>query len=77
MQVPAPGHKARVSHLPLSILRLFVIEKTPETPLACTPAMVLSFWLSTTPSSVTCPFLTMMWIDGTACTAYRFSAACP
>jgi hypothetical protein len=69
--------KVRVTHLLLSTRRLFVTEKTPETLFACSPAMFLSIWLSTTPSSVTFPFLTMMWIGGTACNAYRFSAACP
>jgi len=66
-----------ICHDWFSTRRLFVTEKTPETLFACSPAMFLSIWLSTTPSSVTFPFLTMMWIDGSACNAYRFSAACP
>jgi hypothetical protein len=29
----------------------------------------LSPWFATTPSRVTCPLFTMMWIGGTACSA--------
>jgi hypothetical protein len=40
--------------------RLLVTEKTPFTWFACMPAICLSMSLSTTPSSVTLPFFTMM-----------------
>ena len=46
--------------------RLFFTEKTLGTPLARRPARFLSVSLSTTPSSVTVPFFTMMWMEGTA-----------
>lgn len=46
--------------------RLFVTENTFGTPLARNPARFLSLSLSATPSSVTFPFFTMMWIEGTA-----------
>ncbi len=44
--------------------RLLITLNTPGTPLAWMPATFLSVWLSTTPSSVTTPFLTMMWMGG-------------
>ncbi len=53
--------------------RLFVTENTFGTPFARNPARFLSVSLSATPSSVTFPFFTMMWIDGTADSAYRCS----
>lgn len=40
--------------------KLFVTEKMPETPLARRFARFLSLSLSTTPSSVTCPFFTII-----------------
>src|SRR5262249_58021461 len=46
--------------------RLFFTENTFGTPFARIPARFLSASLSTTPSSVTFPFFTIMWIDGTA-----------
>jgi hypothetical protein len=46
--------------------RLFVTENTFGTPLARRPARFLSVSLSATPSSVTFPFFTMMWMEGTA-----------
>jgi len=46
--------------------RLFLTENTFGTPFARMPARFLSPSLSTTPSSVILPFLTIMWIDGTA-----------
>lgn len=46
----------------LTISRLLVTPKTPETELARIPAMFLSASLSTTPSSVTFPFLTRIRI---------------
>ena len=49
-----------------SITRLFLTLKTPATPLAATFARFRSNSLPTTPSRVTLPFLTMMWIGGTA-----------
>ena len=55
--------------LPPSTRRLLVTEKTPLTPLARRPAMSLSASVATTPSSVTLPLSTMMWIEGTACRA--------
>jgi len=51
---------------PPTTCKLFFTEKTLGTPLARTPATFLSLSLSTTPSSVTFPFFTMMCIDGTA-----------
>src|SRR5712664_4051542 len=57
--------------------RLFVTEKTPGTLFARMETKFLSPWLSTTPSSVTCPPLTMMWIGGTGPKAYRCSAGSP
>jgi len=51
--------------------RLFVTENTFGTPFALIPAIFLSPSLSATPSSVTFPFFTMMWIEGTAESAYR------
>jgi len=55
----AAGDRAIAPQL-FTTCRLLVTEKTPETPLARMPAVSLSVWLSTTPSSVTCPFFTMM-----------------
>ena len=52
-----------------STLNLFSTENTPLTVCARTPAMSLSPCDATTPTSVTCPLSTMMWIGGTACNA--------
>src|ERR1700683_1794910 len=57
--------------------RLFVTEKMPETLLARIPAKFLSPSLSTTPSSVTLPFLTMMRIGFCTPRAYFSSAGYP
>src|SRR5256885_15419028 len=46
--------------------RLFLTENTLGTLFARMPARFLSASLSVTPSSVTLPFFTIMWIDGTA-----------
>jgi|SRR5580658_9817743 hypothetical protein len=51
--------------------RLFVTENTFGTPFARNPARFLSVSLSATPSSVTFPFFTIMWIEGTADSLYR------
>src|SRR5258708_27083411 len=50
----------------LATTKLFFTEKTLGTPLARKPATFLSVSLSTTPSSVTLPFFTMIWMEGTA-----------
>src|SRR5580698_4536523 len=47
------------------VWRLLVTENTPETVFARTPARFLSVALSTTPTRVTFPFATMMWMGGT------------
>ena len=66
----APLRKTRQNRpalLPRSVLRLLVTLCTPPTPLAAMPATVfVHLRCATTPSSVTSPFLTMMWIGGTA-----------
>lgn len=54
----------RSSHFSTS--RLFFTLNAPCTPLAAISAMFLSPSLATTPSSVMFPFLTMIWIGGTA-----------
>ena len=54
--------------------RLFVTEKLPGTPLATIPARFLSASLSTTPSSVTRPFFTMIRIGFCTPSAYFSSA---
>ncbi len=55
------------SYLPLPpTIRLFFTEKTFGTSLARRLARFLSLSLSTTPSRVTFPFFTMMWIEGIA-----------
>lgn len=56
-----------------SMTRLFFTENTPDTPFAERLATVLSPSLLTTPSSVTLPFATMMWMEGTADKVYRSS----
>src|SRR5438045_24938 len=53
-------------YFPDSVLRLLTTLWTPLTPLAAMPATFLSISFATTPSSVTSPFFTMMWIGGTA-----------
>ncbi len=50
----------------LTATKLFFTEKTLGTWLARKPATFLSVSLSTTPSSVTLPFFTMIWMEGTA-----------
>src|SRR5258708_27192445 len=50
----------------LAATKLFFTEKTLGTWLARKPATFLSVSLSTTPSSVTFPFFTMIWMEGTA-----------
>ena len=51
-----------VDVLVFSTTRSFTTPKAPGIPCALMPAMFLSPSLSTTPSSVICPFFTMMWI---------------
>src|SRR5579863_9302810 len=46
--------------------RLFFTENTFGTPFARRPARFLSVSLSATPSRLTFPFFTMIWIEGTA-----------
>jgi hypothetical protein len=58
-----------------STRRLLLTENTPDTPFARMPARFLSASVATTPSRRTLPFLTMMWIGGTACRAYRLRLA--
>ena len=53
------GNRAVTSQF-FTIVRLLVTEKAPDTPLARMPAIFLSASLSTTPSRVTWPFLTIM-----------------
>ena len=62
---PAIFHNLRCAGY-LSTRRLLVTEKAPGTPLAWMLAMFRSMAVATTPSSVTWPFLTMMWMGGTA-----------
>ena len=55
-----------------SVRRLLVTENTPDTPLAAKYASCLSISLLTMPSKVTCPRLTIMWIEeGFVPTPYR------
>jgi hypothetical protein len=49
-----------------STTRAFSTANTFGTELARMPAMFLSASFATTPSSLTRPFFTMMWIDGSA-----------
>lgn len=49
-----------------STFNSLVTENTPETELARSLARTLSISIPTTPTSVTWPFFTMMWIGGTA-----------
>ncbi len=61
-------HAGNFSHQPSQLkphfatTKLFVTENAPGMPLARRPTIFLSAWLSTTPSSVTRPFFTMMRI---------------
>lgn len=64
-------------YFPLTTTRLLVTEKAPGTLLARTFAMSLSAWLSTTPSSVTFPFLTIIRIGLITGMAYFSSAGNP
>ena len=57
---------ANIAALYLPVLRLLVTLCTLPTPLAAMPATFLSISFATTPSNVTSPFLTIMWIGGTA-----------
>ena len=59
----------------LETARLFLTSNTPLTSRAFKPATDLSLSLSTTPSSVTRPFFTMMRIDGWLPKPYRSSAS--
>ena len=52
------------SRIYFSIFRLFFTENMPSTPLTARKAKSLSRLVETIPSSVTCPFLTMMWTEG-------------
>ena len=64
-----PSREAvELSYFP-STLNLLSTENTPLTVFARIPAMSLSPCDATTPTSTTCPFATMMWIGGTACSA--------
>lgn len=58
----------KLSYFP-SNLNLFSTENTPLTPFARMCAMSISPCDATTPTSVTFPFSTMIWIGGTACSA--------
>jgi hypothetical protein len=60
-----------------STLRLLVTENTPDTLLACISATCLSIWRATTPSRVTCPLFTTMWMGGTARREYWLRASFP
>jgi len=60
-----------------STLRLLVTENTPDTLLACISATCLSIWRATTPSRVTCPLLTTMWMGGTARSEYWLRTSFP
>ena len=57
--------------------RLLVTENAFATPFARSPAMFLSPWLSTTPSSVTWPFFTMMRMGLMVGRAYFCNAEYP
>src|SRR2546430_15427442 len=60
-----PAHANNYLPLPTTI-KLFFTEKILRTALARRYARFLSASLSTTPSSVTLPFFTMIWMYGTA-----------
>jgi hypothetical protein len=60
-----------------STLRLLVTENTPDTLLACISATCLSIWRATTPSRVTCPLFTTMWMGGTARREYWLRTSFP
>src|SRR5713226_9257778 len=60
-----------------STRRLLVTEKIPGTRFARMLTQSLSDWVATTPSSVTWPPLTTIWIDGTLPIAYRSSPGSP
>ncbi len=62
-------------YFPGATTKLLVTENTPETPLARTPAMSLSALLSTTPSSVTFPFFTIIRMGLITGMAYFSSGA--
>jgi len=76
-------HAGNFSHQPSQLkphfatTKLFVTENAPGTPLARRPTIFLSAWLSTTPSSVTRPFFTMIRIGLITGIAYRCSGGYP
>jgi len=59
-------HQDAHRELYFSTVNSFVTENTPETEFARALARILSALFATTPTSVTWPFFTMMWIGGTA-----------
>jgi OmpA family len=61
---------AKTEHYDFTTCRLLVTPKTPDTPFARMPAVFLSASLSTTPSRVTLPPLTMMRIGCCTPSAY-------
>ena len=70
-------NRATPSYFPDSTRKLLVTENIPGTPFARMPAKFLSPSLSTTPSSVTCPFFTIMRIGFCTPIAYFSSAGYP
>jgi hypothetical protein len=66
--------KAKALPYSFTTCRLFVTWKVPGTPLARRPAIFLSPSLSTTPSSVTWPFFTMIRIGFCTPSSYFWSA---
>jgi len=70
----SPCHVRGASYFDFATSRWLVTEKTPETPLARRLARFLSPSLSTTPSRVTFPFLTIIRMGLMTGMAYRSSA---